>query len=168
MWTAPRERVWTSLDLFVLGTFALASLTLMASRIKNGSVCVVAVRTTYKAEQQVCIKDCQTLGKTCLETYDMIKMAFGELSMSYTGSFFNGFALLKKAKHLFKATNISGLPSTSRNSEMIDKVRASLQSDRRLMTREMSEGAEFSVGLCHAVVTEDTGMRWVVAKFVVR
>jgi hypothetical protein len=37
--------------------------------------------------EQVCIKFCQKLGKTCTETYSMTKMAFGEDSMSRTQVF---------------------------------------------------------------------------------
>ena len=50
------------------------------------SVCVVALGITEKTER-MCIKFCQNLGETCIETYYMIKMAFGEDSMSYTEVF---------------------------------------------------------------------------------
>jgi hypothetical protein len=54
-------------------------------QIKNASVCaVVALRITEKPEQRVRIKFRQNVGKTCTGLYDMIKMAFGEHSMSRT------------------------------------------------------------------------------------
>ena len=85
---APRDAassvcVLTSLDLFAVGTLALASLSLMRSQIKNGSDCVVAsFGMTENKEQRVCINFCQKVANTCSETYDMMKMAFGENSIS--------------------------------------------------------------------------------------
>ena len=55
---------------------------------------------------------------------------------------------------------------TSRNSVMIDKVRALLKSDGRLTIREMAEEAEISVGSCRAIVTQDLGMRRIAVKYV--
>lgn len=49
---------------------------------------------------------------------------------------------------------------------MIDKVRALLNSDRRLTIRELAEEAEISVGSCRAIVTQDLGMRRISAKYV--
>jgi hypothetical protein len=54
---------------------------------RNVWVVVVALRITEKTERRVCIKLCQNVGKTCTETYDMIKMAFGEDSVSRTQVF---------------------------------------------------------------------------------
>ena len=57
-------------------------------------------------------------------------------------------------------------PLTSRNSVMIDKVRALLKSDRRLTIREMVEEVEISVGSCRAIVTQNLGMGRIAAKYV--
>ena len=62
------ERGLICLDLFAFGALVLASLSLMRSQIKNGSVCVViAFRITKTMEQRLCIKFCQNVGETCIE-----------------------------------------------------------------------------------------------------
>lgn len=42
---------------------------------------------------------------------------------------------------------------------MIGKVRAFLKSDKKSTIRNMSEEVRISIGSCHAIVTEDQGMR---------
>lgn len=42
---------------------------------------------------------------------------------------------------------------------MIDTVRVSLQSGRRLTIREMTEEAQISMSSCHAIVKEEMGLR---------
>jgi len=59
----------------------------------------------------------------------------------------------------------SGRPSTSRNEEMIAKVRTVVRNNRRLTVREMTG---ISVGSCDAILTEDLHMKRVRAKFVPR
>jgi hypothetical protein len=89
--TASCERVLPCLDLFALGTLVLALLVLIPPQIKNGSVCdIVALRIADKTEQLVWISIRQILGKNCTETEGMIKMVFGEDSMSRTQVFFFG------------------------------------------------------------------------------
>ena len=54
----------------------------MPLQIKNVSVCViVALRITEKTEKRLIVKFCQNLRNICTETYDIIKMAFGEDSV---------------------------------------------------------------------------------------
>lgn len=89
---APRDaassvRVLTHLDLFAVSTLTLASLSLMQSQIKNASVCVIITFRMTEKREQVCIKFCKKLGKTCTETYNIIKMAFTEDSTSHTQVF---------------------------------------------------------------------------------
>jgi hypothetical protein len=46
----------------------------------------------------------------------------------------------------------------NRNSEMIDRVHAVLERDRRLMIREVSEEVRVLIALCHAILTEGLGL----------
>lgn len=61
------DRGLICLDLFAFGALVLASLCLMRSQIKNGSVCVIAFRITKTVEQRLCIKFCQNVAETCIE-----------------------------------------------------------------------------------------------------
>ena len=85
------QPVLAGVDLFALGTLALAFLILMPPQIKNGSVCVVVLRITEKTEQGVSIKFCKNVRRTYTETDDMLKLTFGEDSTSRTQVFLNRF-----------------------------------------------------------------------------
>jgi len=101
---ASSEGVLTSLDLFAVGTFALASLSLVRSKIKNGSVCVVVAFGTNENKGRVCINFCQKVGNTCSETYNMMKMAFGEDSISRS-LFFEMFRRFKEGG-MYRSLNV--------------------------------------------------------------
>ena len=58
---------------------------------------VVAFRITEKTEQRVSVNFCQNLEETCTQIYDMIKMAFGEASMSCT-QIFQWFRCFKEGR----------------------------------------------------------------------
>jgi hypothetical protein len=49
---------------------------------------------------------------------------------------------------------------------MTDIVHDLLKSDRRLMIRDMSEEVGILISSCHAIVTEDLGMRCVAVKLI--
>jgi hypothetical protein len=83
--------------------------------------------------------------------YDLIKVAFGEDSMSHT-QVFEWFCHFKE-EQTSRAVN-----DMSRSSEVIDKLHALLKRNRRLMIREMSEEAGISISSSHAIVTKDLGM----------
>lgn len=67
---ASSERLLARLDLLAVGTLALAGL-----------------RMTVRTEQRLRIKFCQKLDENCTETYDMVKVAFGEDSMGHSQVF---------------------------------------------------------------------------------
>jgi hypothetical protein len=50
--------------------------------------------------------------------------------------------------------------------EMSNKGNVLLKSDRRLTIREMSEVVGILTSLCHAILTEDMGMRQMATKFI--
>ena len=118
-------------------------------------------------EQRVCIKFCLENGKTCAETLQMLRTAFGEdcLSQAVVYQWFRRF---KEGRGSFKDDPRPGRPSTSRNEEMIAQVQEKIRADRRLTIREISDEMNISFGSCQAILTEDLGMRRVAAKFVPR
>ena len=60
----------------------------------------------------------------------------------------------------------SGRPSTSRNNELIDKMRTLVMQDRRVTVRELVEEVGISTGSVHSILTNDLATRRVSAKFV--
>ncbi|XP_026818411.1 protein GVQW3-like isoform X1 [Rhopalosiphum maidis] len=96
-------------------------------------------------EQRVCIKFCHKLGKTATETYQMLLLAYGDETMSHA-RVFEWFKRFKEGRTTVESDEREGRPSTSRNEEMIQKIRTAI----RVQT----------------ILTTDLDMRRVAAKFV--
>ena len=62
----------------------------------------------------------------------------------------------------------SGRPSTSRSDENVEKIRQTINEDRRYTTDEVSEAMGMSWSSCQRILTVDLNMRRVAAKFVPR
>ena len=118
-------------------------------------------------EQRVCIKFCQKLGKTATETYEMVRQAFGDEAMSRT-RVFEWHRRFKEGRQSVESEERPGRPSTSKNPEMVEKVRALVLQDRRITIREICDEVGISMGSCHSMLTENLGMKRVAAKFVPR
>jgi len=87
-------------------------------------------------EQRICIKFCFKIGKTATETYQLLQQAFGEDAMGRT-QVFDWFRRVKESRTSVESDLRSGRPSTSRNEEMIAKVRTIVRNNRRLTVREV-------------------------------
>jgi len=87
-------------------------------------------------EQHICIKFCFKIGKTATETYQLLHQAY----------------------------NIR--LSTSRNEEMIAKVKTIVRNNRRLTVREIVDDCGISVGSCDAILTDNLHMKRVCTQFV--
>ena len=66
---------------------------------------------------------------------------------------FEWFRRFKEGRTSVERDPRSGRPSTSRNEEMIAKVRTIVRNNRRLTVREIADDCEISVGSCDAVLT---------------
>jgi predicted ribonuclease toxin of YeeF-YezG toxin-antitoxin module len=122
-------------------------------------------KTTERIEQHYCIKFCQKLGDTQVETIRKVQLAFGDDAMSITR--------IKEWNNRFKdgATSVDskprhGRPSTSRNDNVIKEVRALVMQDRCITVRELTDEVGVSKGSVHTILTADFGLRRVSAKFV--
>ena len=109
-------------------------------------------------EQRVCIKFCQQLGKTGSETFQMLKEAYGPDAMS-RARVFDWYRRFKKGRTSVESDERTGRPSTSRNNEIVEKVRSLVRADRSLTIRELSGEVGISFGSCQAILTVDLGMR---------
>jgi len=99
--------------------------------VVNARQIVNYCKMTERLEQRHCIKFCQKLGNTQVETIRKIHQSFGDDAMSSTG--------IKEWHNRFKDGSTSvdseprhGRPSTSRNDNVINQVRTLLMQDRRI------------------------------------
>jgi len=90
-------------------------------------------------EQRICIKFCFKIGKTATETIQLLQQAYGEDAMGRT-QVFEWFCRFKEGRTSVESGPRSGQPSTSRNEEIIAKVRTIVRNNRRLTVREIADG----------------------------
>jgi len=118
-------------------------------------------------EQRTCIKFWFKIGKTATETYQLLQQAYGEDAMGRT-QVFGWFRRFKEGRTSVASDPRLGQLSTSRNEEMIAKVRTIVRNNRRLTVREIADDCGISAGSCDAILTDDLHMKRVCAKFVTR
>ena len=99
------------------------------------------------------------------ETYQLLQQAYSEDAMGRT-QVFDWFRRFKEGRTSVESVPRSGRPSTSRNEEMIAKVRTVVRNNRRLTVREMADDCGVSVGSCDAILADGLHMKRVCAKFV--
>ena len=130
----------------------------------NMCVYVIAIFTMCEStEQRICIKFCFKIGKTITETYQLLQQAYSEDAMGRT-QVFDWFRRFKECRTSVESDPRSGRPSTSRNEEMIAKVRTVVRNYRRLTVREIADDCGIFVSSCNAILTEDVHMQRVCAK----
>ena len=120
---------------------------------------------TERVEQRYCIKFCQKLGDTQVETIRKIQQAFGNEALSPT-QIKQWFKRFKDDRASVESDPRSGRPSTSRKEEVMDQVREKVLEDRCLTVQEILAEVEISTGSIHSILTEDLNLRRVSAKFV--
>jgi hypothetical protein len=116
-------------------------------------------------EQCVCIKFCQKLGKMATETYKMQRQAFGETALSRYKTF-EWYSRFKNGRTFIDDDPHTGWPSTVRTNETVHCVSAVIRGDLRLTIREIADELNLSFGTCQAILTQDLGMKRVLAKLV--
>ena len=137
--------------------------------VVNARRIVSYCKMTERLEQRYCIKFCQKLGdtqvETKVETIRKIQQAFEDDAISITR--------IKEWYDRFKDGSTSvdseprqGRPSTSRNDNVINQVRTLVMQDRRITVRELADVVGVSIGSVHTILTADLGLRRVSAKFV--
>jgi len=146
---------------------AFAQLAVVGRR-SNACVYVTVIFTICEStEQRICIKFCFKIGKTATETYQLLQQAYGEDAIGHT-QVFDRFHRFKDGRTSIKSDPRSGQASTSRNKEIIAKVRTIICNNRRLKVREIADDCGISVCSCDAILTDDLHMKHVCAKFVPR
>jgi len=94
-----------------------------------------------RLEQRYCIKFCQKLGDSQVETTRKIQRVFGDDAMGITQikEWYNRF---KDGRTSVESDARSCRPSISRNDQLIDQVRTLVKQDRRVTVRELAEQVE--------------------------
>jgi hypothetical protein len=103
---------------------------------------------TECVEQRYCIKFCQKLGDSKVETIRKIQQAFSDDAMGATQikEWFNHF---KDGRILADSDQRSRRPSTSRNANVIENVHSLILEDRRLAIQEIADKVGISTGSAH-------------------
>ena len=95
----------------------------VVGRGSNKCVYVIAIFAMCEStEQSFCIKFCFKIGKNATKTYQLLHQSYGEDAMGRTQEF-DWFRRFKEGRTSVESDPRSGRPSTSRNEEMIAKVR---------------------------------------------
>jgi hypothetical protein len=105
-----------------------------------------------KIEQYVSIKLCVKLGKSVTETFEMLHEVFGEYSLSCT-AVFEWHSRFKAGRVSAENHERSGRPNTSKTTENVD---------------ELADTLGISYGVFQEILTENSNMRRIAAKFVPR
>ncbi|GFX85027.1 protein GVQW3 [Trichonephila clavipes] len=118
-----------------------------------------------RTEQRICIKFCFNLGKSCAEPIEMLQKAFKDECMGKTqikewyGQFKNGRTSVDSDPH-------SGRPLTGTSSHNVERVRVTIEQDRRLTVRELEDEIRIPKSIVWRILTENLGMTRVSAKFI--
>ena len=105
-------------------------------------------------EQRVNIKFCYKLGKTAMETREMLVQVYRREAMSRK-CVYEWLKCFREGEETTEDEPCSGQPSTSRTPEMIKKVWQMLAQDQQLMLRLIAEELDFSKDMAHTIVHDD-------------
>ena len=119
---------------------------------------------TKRIEQRYCIKFCQKLGDTQVETIRKIQQAFGNEALSPT-QIKQWFKCFKDGRASVESDPRLGRPSTSRKEEVMDQVCEKVLEDRHLTVQEIVAEVGISTSSVHSILTEDLNLQRVSAKF---
>jgi hypothetical protein len=116
-------------------------------------------------EQRVNIKCCVKLGKTPIETYEILQTAYGDEALSHS-SVFEWFKRFKDGREDLQDNSRSRCPSSSRNADIIANVREMVMRDRRLTLRMMLNELNIYKETIRQILQEELWKREICAKFV--
>ena len=118
-------------------------------------------------EQRANIKFMCRLGKSASETLSALQQVYGDTALK-KAAVYDWFSQFKNGQEKLEDDQRSGRPSTSRTTEMIEKVRQLIQCDRRMTIVELEKEVGISHGSIHAILSYDLKMRRNSEKFVPR
>ena len=117
------------------------------------------------AEQRYAIKFCVKLGHSATETLAMLEKAFGEDTLS-RAQVFRWHKTFKEGRENAEDEERSGRPTTAHTTNNAERVKAALNTDRRLSVRLIADQTELPKSIVHEIITTELNMRKVCAKLV--
>jgi len=97
----------------------------------------------------------------------MIQQAFGNQSVNRT-QVFQWRALFKTGRRSVDDDENTGRLRSCKNPEIVARIQEIVRQDRRRTIHDVAEDVRIGYGTCQRVLTEETGMHHVAAKFVLR
>ena len=116
-------------------------------------------------DQRICIKFCVRNEIKCSKTLEMLKVAYGECTVSQK-SVYKWYKLFTEGRKEVNDDAHPGRPSTSTTNENTEAVKKIVMENRRITIREVAEDGGISVGSCHAIFSDILDLKRVAAKFV--
>jgi len=118
-----------------------------------------------KFEQRCAIKFCVKLGESATVTYEKLKRAYGEHSLS-RAQVFRWHKSFLEGREQVEDELSAGRPSTSKTEDNVERVRSLVKSDRRLTLRMISSELNLNRFTVYQILTQDLDMRNVCTKMV--
>ena len=120
-----------------------------------------------KLEQRANIKFCVKLGKSGVETFEMIRCAYGNDAMSRARCL-EWQARFKRGRTSLEDDEGSGRPSTSSTPKNVETILRLVHEDHRRTVKDIAAIVNVSYGTVQTILTCDLNMHRVGAKFVPR
>ena len=117
-------------------------------------------------EQHAAVKFCFLLGKSAAETIVML-IVYGDAALSKT-RVYAWSSRFKNGEMSIEDQPRWGRPATSRSDENVDKINAFIREDRRRTIDQLCEMSGISWSSIQRILSEDSHMGRVAAKFVPR
>jgi len=126
---------------------------------------VLQVKMQCSVDQRYAIKFCVKLEKSATKTLAMIQKAYGKDAFS-KAQVFRWHKAFREGREDVEDEERIGRPSTPRTSDNVAKVKAVLDSDRRLSVRLTADQVGLPKSIAHEIITTELQMRKVCAKLV--
>ena len=120
-----------------------------------------------KLEQRANIKFCVKLGKSGVETFEMVRCAYGNEAMSRERCF-EWHVRFKRGRTSLKDDERSGQPSTSSAPKNVETIWQLVHEDYQRTIKDIAAIINVSYGAVQAILTCDLNMHCVAGKFVSR
>ena len=106
---------------------------------------VLVIQLSKKMDQRIFIKFCVKNGIKCSKTLEMLKVAYGECTVSQK-SVYEWYKLFTEGREEVNDDVRPGRPSMSTTNEKTEAVKKIVMENRRITIREVAEDFDISVG----------------------